>query len=311
MFLDKSTLMGGTLQVVIGILLTVGVYMLAFAILYMDVKNTFVTSNTRMTEIVVLDGYADSSQLAVTSFNTVLQFAKNYLPITHSVNMKGGAQFSYSLWLNIQNPDDPSILNKCIFMRGDKKKYTYEVYDHVTGDGGEVIDYMTYCPMLSFGTNKLDFSVKFNTANKLDQEMYVARIESSNDVFRRNILSVLQKNWIMITLVFEDNIPINDFENGVRVQMYVNELLYDSNVYAGMLKQNMGNLEFFPDGPAVGVRLSAMKYFNYALSSVDIGKMFVAGPVLAPGTTTTTTVAHAAYSGIDASTGNILDVYNI
>ena len=305
--LDAETIVGRALQISIGIVIAIILYIIGISILYADVKNIFVTSGTKMTKITVLDGYVDSSQLTVMTFNTVLPFAKNYIPITPSTNMKGGAQFSYTGWMHMQNPDDPAMLGKCIFMRGDKQKYTYTMRDHITGDSSEVIDYMTYCPMLSFGTNKLDFTVKFNGINKLDQEMYVSRIESTRDLFRKNILSVLQNNWIMITLVFEDNIPVNDFENGVRVQMYINDLLYESRVFSGMLKQNTGNLYFFPDGPIAGIRLSTFKYYNYALNGIDIKKLFAAGPVTTPAKIT----SEAMYASVNPSTGNILDVYNV
>jgi hypothetical protein len=306
--LDKSKVSGKVIQVLIGLVLTYLTYLLSLAIMKSDsFKSENITTPVKK-EVTILDGYADSSALSIISFNTVLPFVPHYMPIRPSVNFKGGAQFTYSTWLNISNPDDTSLLNKCIFLRGDKKKYNYDVRDNVTGEKRKLLDYFTYCPMVSFGNNKLDFVVKFNTNNKLDETMYAQRIESDNSVYRKNILSIIQTNWIMLTVIFEDNIPLNDFENGVRVQLYLNDLLYETKYYKGMLKQNTGNLYFFPEGALNGVRLANMMYFNHAISSNDVKQLYYKKP----GNKTASTIIKSTQKMplVNVSAGNILDLYN-
>jgi hypothetical protein len=307
-FLDKSTTQGKLIQVSIGIVIAYLVYLMATGIMKSDTFTKEEKTKPQKLEIDILDGYADSSSLSLMSFNTVLPYVPTYMPLNPSVNFKGGAQFTYSLWLNIANPDDISLLNKCIFMRGDKRNYEFNVKDNTTSEKRNVVDKFTYCPMLSFGSNKMDFVVRFNTSNKVDETLYASKLESDNAAYRKNILSILQANWIMVTIVFEDNIPINDFENGIRVQIYLNNLLYETRFFMGMLKQNIGNLYFFPDGPLNGVRIANMKYFNYALSTVDIKNLSSNIP---------TKAANNVMNGKsnrgppDLSTGNILDIYNI
>jgi hypothetical protein len=305
-FIDKDTAFGKVAQVGIGIIVTYLIFLMAAGIMKTDAFSKTEKTKPQKIEINIIDGFADSSSLSILSFNTVLPYVPSYIPLNPSMNFKGGAQFTYSLWLNIANPDDVSLLNKCIFMRGDKRKYEYNVKDNTTGEKRNVVDHFTYCPMLSFGTNKMDFVVRFNTSHKVDETLYASKLESENSAYRKNILSILQANWIMVTVIFEDNIPINDFENGIRVQIYMNNLLYETRYFKGMLKQNIGNLYFFPDGPLNGVRVGNMKYYNYALTMSDIknlsskipNKAAVLNDNKKPGPP-------------DLSTANILDIYNI
>jgi len=305
-FIDKDKALGKVVQVSIGIFLTYLIFLMAAGIMKTDAFSKSDKAKPQKVEIIIIDGFADSSSLSILSFNTILPFIPSYIPLNPSMNFKGGAQFTYSLWLNIANPDDISLLNKCIFMRGDKRKYEYNVKDNKTGIKRNVVDYFTYCPMLSFGTNKMDFAIRFNTSNKLDELLYASKLESDNSAYRKNILSIMQANWVMVTIIFEDNIPINDFENGIRVQIYMNNLLYDTSYFNGMLKQNVGNLYFFPDGPLNGVRVGNMKYYNYALAISEIKVLSSKVPDKAA-----VLNVNNGPGAPDLSAANILDIYNI
>ena len=135
--------------------------------------------------------------------------------------------------------------------------------------------------------------------------MYITRIESDDSVFMQNLLSILETNWIMLTFTFEDNIPLNDFENGIRVCMYVNDLLYSTQMFDGALKLSSGNLYFFPDRAPDGVKLSTVRYFNYAIGIDEVKKIYSKQPNTRPAS-----ISKQIYKSMNISDGNILDYYN-
>jgi hypothetical protein len=141
--------------------------------------------------------------------------------------------------------------------------------------------------MLSFGANPLDFVVSFNTLNSIREQLSVSNIRSDDSTYRKNLLSLYGNTWVCITIVFEDNMPINDFENGVVVKFYVNDILYVSGKYSSALKQNNGDVVFFPDSVGIpSLKMSNFAYFNYALSDTEIKAIVRAGPNVKPAVST-------------------------
>jgi hypothetical protein len=169
-----------------------------------------------------------------------------------------------------------------------------------------VTDYVSFCPLLQFGTNALDFVVRFNTADNMQEEMYIANVQDTNDLYRKNLLSLYNNKWFLITITFEDNIPINDFENGLVVKFFINEQLYKSKTYTSMLKQNSGDFYLFPNGSVAGCMVSNMMYYNYALGSAEIQKNYMNGP----SNRSTSIVSSSFMSPLMLSDKNRLDIYN-
>jgi hypothetical protein len=293
----SSSPVGILLQIIVGIVVVVLVYWLSLFVSRSDNIVSRPDPNAHSTTTIV-GGYAESSQVANTSYNTAVVYAKNYLQLLPSSNMKGGSQFTYSLWMNLGQPK--SAIGKPIFMRGDKTQYTYNTASK------NVRDYVAFCPLFEFGSNELDFNIRFNTSKNINEIMQITRSTSSDNILRRNIMSLLASQWFMITIVFEDNIPINDFENGISVKFYINDILYQSGTWAAMLKQNNGNLFLFPDGAINQCKLSSFNYHNYALSQAEILSNFQAGPSKAPMVNT----ASAFQSSVVLSDYNTMDIYN-
>ena len=304
--LNKDSIGGKIIQVVLGLIIVALVYWLAIWILNSDTlsaNNPFDTTIKK--QIAIIDGYADSSQVAGNVYNTVVPFATNSLALIPSPNIKGGAQFTYMVWINI-GTNDNSQAGKTIFLRGDAKKYDYISTDKYTNITNNVTDYVAFCPMLQFGINNMDFRVRFNTANNINQELYVSTVTNDNDMYRRNILSLFAKKWFLVTIVFEDNIPINDFENGLSVKFYINEQLYTSATYPDMLKQNNGDFYLFPEGALNKVMVSNMIYFNYALGPKEIANFYMQGP----SSTSVSSVSSSFIMPVMLSDKNRLDIYN-
>jgi hypothetical protein len=306
-FFESRSVASVLVQVVLGLLVVILIYWMSLVVLRSDnLSNNDALDVNKQRQVAIIDGYAQSSQLAGTVYSTVQQYAHNYQPLNPSSNIKGGAQFTYSFWMKVDQPTD--ALNKVIFIRGDKKNtYTYKSTDHMNGSiETTTTDYAVFCPMVSFGASEGEFVVDFNTVHKIKETMYISTLKSDNNVFRKNLMSLMTSKWFMMTIVFEDNIPINDFENGLHVNFYINEILYQSATWPTMMKQNTGDLFFFPETSVNGCAISDFRYYNYALAMPQIQVRSRSGPSSKPISSTTKSFNNPMV----LSDYNKLDIYN-
>lgn len=303
-----ANLLGIAIQIVLGLICLYVIYLIALVAiksdqLYIDDKFNV----NKKSKVLVIDGYADSSQFSQDQgfINTSAMQMTNYIPINPSVNLRGGAQFTYTTWFYLGTTTE-DVANKCIFVKGDKERYQYSITNHHTGHVKNVVDRVSFCPMLYTGPNLMDFDVYFNTINNVKEVFEVRRLESTNTTLRHNLLSLFGDKWVMITFTFEDNIPINDFENGIVVKFWVNDTLYQTGYYTSALKQNNGNLYFFPDGTIPTCRLCNFSYMNYCASLNEIQTLFMKGPSNKPAVPITKSFISPSF----ISDYNRLDVYN-
>jgi hypothetical protein len=307
---NKDTMVGKIVQIILGLFLGWLTLWIGTILIKHDSDNIDESAiKGKLKEFMILDGKSTSGDLSQLSMNTILPFSPNYISLPFSSNIKGGSQYSYSFWLNVQNPDDLSLMEKPILLRGDNKTYTYTRTDTLTGESLKFTDYVTMSPMICFGKNKLDFQAFFNTTNNIKETFYAPRIESTDSVFRNNVLQILEKGWFLLTFTFEDNIAINEFENGIRVCMYVNDIIYNTQMFKGSLKLSSGNMYFFPtrDSQNVpnGVSIASVRYFNYALDLKEVTKLYLKRP-----NTRSANISKQVYNRINLSQGNLLDYYN-
>ena len=293
-------------QIAIGLVIGLIIYACAYWAMKRDANNLDMLYNSNnKSQVKVFNGYYSLSQLVGKNFTTVNKTSSSYVPIKPSVNIKGGAQFSYNFWLFVNDPS--KIVGTCIFLRGDPSKYSYSITDNVNNYTQNINDHVAFCPMLSFGPNPMEFKVNFNTINNVNESLYIATVNSDDSNFRKNLLSLYGNKWVCITIVFEDNMPINDFENGVIVKFYVNDVLYRTGRYSSALVQNEGDLVFFPDSNSKGdAKISNFSYYNYALADSEIKTIVANGPNIKPAIYTSNTVTLPYY----VSDYNKLDIYN-
>jgi hypothetical protein len=215
------------------------------------------------------------------------------------------------MWMFIgSEASDESVMNKIIFLKGSNSKYNFRVTDNDTkATASKVAEHMVFCPMFSFGNNTRSFEIKFNTLNRYDEVFKIESYASSDTVTRNNLLEAVSNSWVHITITFEDNVPINEFENGIMVKFYVNDVLYKIGRFQSALKQNYGDLYLFPnEEPLANVKVSNFTYYNYVLSDMDIRKIVGSGA---------NTSSSAVYMPPSASRPptlsdyNKLDIYNI
>jgi hypothetical protein len=233
---------------------------------------------TARIKTVITTGLHDAA--STKTFGTIPE--KNGLDLRPSNNIKGGAQFTYSFWINIGSGISNEVADKIIFMKGTDKRYNFDVTDISTGT---LLKYrnemLVYSPMVKFGKNAQTLEVCFNTMAHHNEKLVISKMETDDNTTRNNVLSMVQGSWALITITFEDNIPINEFENGIVVKIYVQDQLYRVGRYQTALKQNYGDFILFPNKEAISdVKISDLSYFNYALSPRDIEDIVQKGPNL-------------------------------
>lgn len=271
-------------QVVAGVIVALIIYWLS--LLAIDRDKLVITSKyttNKPASFAIVDGYVDCASALNMRFNTYNPESKAYLAMPRSVNRKGGAQFSYSFWLYLDDVSDENIKNKVLFCKGDPRAYEYKVVnkaDSVILDSGKA--QIVKCPLVRFGQNYKEMVVEFNTTEKVDERMVIMNNVSENDsAVRRNAMSLTPHYWVMFTYVFEDNVPINDFENGTAIKFYINDTLYQLHRSKSTLKQNNGDMVVLPDDSGVGIksaRIGDLYYHNYALDDIKVKELYTRGP---------------------------------
>lgn len=311
------------LQVLVGCVITYCIYIASlFAIRADQLVMSNMIVDTKRQKILIINGVLNSSEIAQGSssnaWNTTIPFIPNYLPITPSVNIKGGAQFSYSFWLYVGDPVNAK--GKTLLLKGDKKSYNYIVKKKIYNPNSATTDSefgipetksdrVVMCPMFSFGEEELEFTVTFNTLHNINESMVVKRVQTENSLKRNNLQGLLAKTWFRVTFIFEDNVVINDFEKGIRVRFYLNDSMYQTQTYASTLRQNRGDLFIFPDEtPIKDCKIADLAYFNYALSDDEVSKLSTTMPNSLQSASTTYKNSNAPF---DTVSQNVMDVYNI
>jgi hypothetical protein len=280
------------IQVVLGVVVVFTMYVISMYALRMDEAVQDSTGSVmKKQKRALFDGYVDASLLSEYNWNTVNQGASNYVNLSRSYNRKGGAQFSYSFWLKLRNTDPRVIGGRTILMRGDPRRYTWTKEFKMPGTDKRmskqtIHDVMIKCPCIRFGNTFDSMTVEFNTVNNPHEKFTIrprpefTQEGTAEDASHRyNFIKLTQKRWTMFTFTFEDNVAINDFEDGVVVRFYVNDQLYHSHRTRGTIKQNNGNLYALP-GPnqCNGANMGNLTYFNYAMGISEVIDMFKQGP---------------------------------
>lgn len=337
-----------TLQIVVALVIILILYIITLYALNIDaiVATSASKTEVRPNEITtIVDGFAGPAFLANSEFNTVNHLVDKFKKIPRSVNQTGGVSLTYQFWIKVEDPNDALFQNRCILLKGDKKKYNLTYYTSTGTDTWGMKrqmppDHYVVCPAIYFGNSYRQLKVRFNTNNDPFNEILIDMNKDSEPSSRKNLLSLLPVNWTLLTFVFEDNYsPIEEAANGLKFTFYVNDVPYwiesSSSAAAGskmdfyscksrtfgacqptstpifkndFLKQNDGNLYLFPDldNTQEFCKLGNIKYYNYALNDVQVKDVFLKGPP-----------KHAAVkSGDDTmkpaylSTLNKVDMYN-
>jgi len=324
------------LQIVAALITLMGVY--AFSLWLLNKEALVSDPNSvrppKMTAK-ILDGYAESTILAQASWSTINRDAYNYVTLPRSYNRKGGAQFSYSMWIRLRDTSAPNVAGKTLFMRGDPTSYKWHTYQKNPGSSlTEVVskhnDVMIKCPRVRFGRTFDEIIVEFNTLTDpsgsitITPDAQPSPIAQGGNAYtssagvepslRRNAVQLMQGRWALLTFTFEDNIAINEFEDGIMVRFYLNDLLYTTSTSRSALRQNNGDFLICPSLGADlggeqkinGATFGDMSYHNYALGLPLVRELYTKGPPTKAAVIQSGGLGEPLY----LSEYNKLDVYN-
>jgi hypothetical protein len=274
------------LQIVLGLVLLAVVYWISLRImrtdtLVMDAAVQAVSQAKR--HVKLLDGYLDFGNAQMARFNATQKTQPDYVDLGPSVNRQGGLQFTYSFWLHLPSNSSEDLAGKILFFRGDRSAYTVtqtappalrdqqdaQVYTNT---------YAIHCPLVRFGQNARELVLELNTLDAVKATVTLTEADTP-------AMALLVDRWMCFTFVVQDNQPVNDFENGVQVLCYVNQILAKTATFRSAVKTNTSGFHLCPpaaSGPTEGTALAVGKighlsYYNYALEPADVDALFHRG----------------------------------
>lgn len=307
-------------QIIFGIAIVILIYIMTLVILNIDslTASKDIKVTPRDTTIIV-DGYGTASYLANKSYNTINPFVDDFKKIGRSINTYGGAQFTYQMWIKMEDSNNNNYADQVLLLKGDNSKYKVGYYDLKSRrliNNDIVNDYMIKCPLIKFGSSYKELIVEFNTNRNINYQTSIKMNPESDPISKRNALSLLPLNWYLFTFIFEDNFStIDTMENGIKFSFFLNDFPYhvvtattDPILRGNFLKQNEGNIYILPGMLNANdfIKMGNIKYYNYALSQSEIAQHYANGPPKHSAFISQVKVPKPAY----LSAYNKMDIYN-
>jgi len=174
-------------------------------------------------------------------------------PIMRSVNEREGLEFTWSVWLFIDDLVYKTGQRKHIFNKGSDSN----IGDKQSFDGVNVSDmaFPNNAPGLYLHETKNSLIFVMNTFNNVIEEIEI------NDI--------PMNKWILV----------NMRTRGKHMDTYINGTIVNRHEFRSVPKQNYGDVYINQRGGFSGF-LSNLRYHSYALSGVDIENMVKSGPNL-------------------------------
>ena len=192
----------------------------------------------------LIDGMVDAKQLIVIPQDPSL---KDSITITRSSNANEGIEFTWSVWIYIDDLTYNSGRYRCVFYKGNDYAKKSNSQD------SQGLNFPNNAPGLYISPNSNSLVVMMNTFNVINEEITI------------------------------DNIPINKWVNVIircqnnTLDIYINGTIIKSHYLHGVPKQNYGDVYIAPNGGFSGY-ISNLWYYNYALGTAEISKLTSKGP---------------------------------
>ena len=208
------------------LLLRLGIYILGFFFNY--------TSGSPK----LIDGMVDAKQLLVFPQDPA---AENSATIIRSVNANDGIEFTWSVWVYIDDLTYNATKYKCVFYKGN---------DNVQETG---LNFPNNAPGLYIAPNTNDLVVIMNTFNVINEEVVISDIPLNK--------------WVSVIIRCENT----------SLDVYINGMIAKSHILHGVPKQNYGDVYVGMNGGFSGF-ISNLWYYNYALGVSAIQRIMQKGP---------------------------------
>jgi len=196
----------------------------------------FLASSTGSPKLI--NGMVDAKQLIVIPQDPSLDGA---MTINRSVNATDGIEFTWSVWIMVDDLTYNTGKYKCVFYKGNSN-----IQD--TG-----LNFPNNAPGLYIAPNTNDLIVIMNTFSVINEQITIPEIPLNK--------------WINIVIRCENT----------NLDVYVNGMISKSHVLHGVPKQNYGEVYVGMNGGFSGF-ISNLWYYNYALGITEIQKIAKKGP---------------------------------
>jgi hypothetical protein len=308
---------GGTIQIVFAICLTILLFIIGFATYNFEfMKAIQNSSNSALQKAVpIFEGIKDYKNVSTEMYTVTDKKDPSYRDIQPSYNQKGGAEFSYSFWLfndhirtdTIPNERDKGFDNTkqiILFVKGSKKIFTYK---NICKE--DKSDIKIKCPLVKLENNNTNLTVEFNTLNYPDAIKQNLQ-NNCNKIFdnwkktnsHKLTIGNLDRNefkgkWVLVTIIIKDTVPSDSlpYRNKTHCEIYLNnfkelDTYVDGGFYTdkktniSSIKTNQGPLYVFPEKVDVSTPTTTKKlmianltYYNYSLDQNNIENIYNAG----------------------------------
>jgi hypothetical protein len=194
----------------------------------------------------LIDGMVDAKQLIVIPQDPE---SEGSVTISRSVNANEGIEFTWSVWLFIDDLTYNSGSYRCVFYKGND----YAKNPNALEQEAQGLNFPNNAPGLYIAPNTNQLVIMMNTFNVINEEITV------------------------------DDIPINKWVNVIircqnnTLDVYINGTIIKSHHLHGVPKQNYGDVYVAPNGGFSGY-ISNLWYYNYALGTAEISRLSGKGP---------------------------------
>jgi hypothetical protein len=194
----------------------------------------------------LINGMVDAKQLVVIPQDPE---AEGAVTVSRSVNADEGIEFTWSVWMFIDDLTYNSGKYRCVFYKGNDYAKNPNANDSET----QGLNFPNNAPGLYIAPNTNDLVIMMNTFNVINEEIII------NDV-------PINK-WVNVIIRCKNN----------TIDVYVNGSIIKSHELHGVPKQNYGDVYVAPNGGFSGY-ISNLWYYNYALGISEIQKLINKGP---------------------------------
>lgn len=265
-------------QIIIAVVISWVLIRIAYAIM---MRNEIVRDYTKSIDVPIIKGWVLTRNFTNKKFNTYNPISTNYIELPKSVNRVGGAQFSYSMWIRLDNVAQENLGSRVIFVHGDPNMY--EMTKTMGNDKTKMVDFAIKCPLVKFAPNGKDIIVQVNTTLDINQEARIPTVKSPDEAQRHNVFSLIPTKFVLWTFVFEDDVLVgNVHESGCLFKFYVNDFAYYTQRFKGTLRLNKGTFSVLPlvgnDKPIENGYIADLTYYNRALTPLDAKSIMAKGP---------------------------------
>jgi len=192
----------------------------------------------------LIDGMVDAKQLIVIPQDPEISGS---VTLNRSVNATEGIEFTWSVWIYIDDLTYNSGRYRCVFYKGN------DYAKNPNNQEAQGLNFPNNAPGLYLSPNTNSLIVMMNTFNVINEEITV------------------------------DDIPINKWVNVIircqnnTLDVYINGSIIKSHHLHGVPKQNYGDVYISPNGGFSGY-ISNLWYYNYALGTSEISNISNKGP---------------------------------